>query len=330
VSELVVAPDCDEALALNVAQALAATSSHPLATAIVRFAEQAELPWTPPVHLLEAQAAPGRGITGRLTELKGPAFLGSRNWLAEQGQEFTPSQAFAEPGSAALAETLVAWQGRIRGRFLLRDDCRPEARRALAELQRAGLHCLMLTGDRQARGEALAKLLGMEFRAQILPENKLAVITQLRTSGPVIMVGDGINDAPALAAAEVGVALASGTDISRQVAGVCLLANDLTRIPWLVRLARQTVRAIHWNLLWAFAYNVAGIGLAAMGWLHPIVAALAMGISGLLVVGNSLVLAQYQLPSAAGDSSPSDDDRPTTSLAPASRDAAFSLAGEPQ
>jgi P-type E1-E2 ATPase len=257
-------------------------------------------------------------------------FLGSRNWLATQGQEFDPPGAFAEPDSAALAETLLAWQGRIRGRFLLRDDCRPEARCALAELQRAGLHCLILTGDRQARGEALAKLLGIACRAQLLPESKLAAIAQLRKSGPVIMVGDGINDAPALAAAEVGVSLASGTDISRQVAGVCLLASDLTRIPWLVRFARQTARTIHWNLLWAFAYNVAGIGLAAVGWLHPIVAALAMGISSLLVVGNSLLLAQYELPSAAGGPAPSDEDRLTTPEAPAAREAALSLVGEPQ
>jgi len=135
----------------------------------------------------------------------------------------------------------------------------------------------------------------MNFRAELLPKAKLDAIEELKAAGPVIMVGDGINDAPALAAADIGVALGSGTDISRHSAGVCLLGNDLSRLPWLVRMAQQTVRTVRWNLFWAFAYNIAGIGLAASGWLHPVFAAIAMTISSLLVITNSLVLARFPL-----------------------------------
>jgi P-type E1-E2 ATPase len=153
----------------------------------------------------------------------------------------------------------------------------------------------MLTGDRQPRGSALAHELKLDYRASLLPEEKLAAIGSLKNAGSVIMVGDGINDAPALATADVGIALGSGADISRHAAAVCLLTDDLLRLPWLIRLARQTEHTIRWNLFWAFAYNVVGIGLAAAGLLHPVVAAIAMGLSSLFVITNSLALTRFEL-----------------------------------
>jgi P-type E1-E2 ATPase len=151
---------------------------------------------------------------------------------------------------------------------------------------------LLLSGDRRDRAEPVAASLGMEWQAPLLPAEKLAAIDGLQRRGRrVAMVGDGINDAPALATADVGVALGCGADVSRWSAGVCLLRDDLSALPWLVTLARRTDATIRWNLLWAFAYNAACVPLAAAGFVHPAVAAAAMVASSLLVVTNSLRLA---------------------------------------
>jgi P-type E1-E2 ATPase len=183
----------------------------------------------------------------------------------------------------------------------VQEDLRPEAAASISALRDVGLTAMMLTGDRQSRAAILAAQLNLEASAELLPEAKLAAIERLKCCGPVVMVGDGINDAPALAAADVGIALGSGTDISRHTASVCLLGNDLTKIAWLIELSRQTVRTIRWNLVWAFAYNIAGIGFAATGILHPVFAAIAMGASSLMVVTNSLRLARFPIDNSLAD-----------------------------
>jgi heavy metal translocating P-type ATPase len=319
IREVRVAAGVDHDELLAVASAVARTSSHPLSRAIVEYA-QAERAVAAFMSPIEARTIPGGGIAVRVPGIRGEVFLGSRRWLAECGQT-SPGESFDpaddRTGESPLAETLLAWDGRIRGQFLAHETPRPQGAIAIAELERLGIQTVMLTGDRHARARALAAPLGLAVRADLLPEDKLAAIRSFQTAGPVAMVGDGINDAPALAAADIGIALGSGTDISRHTAAVCLLADDLGRIPWLVRLSQATVRTIRWNLVWAFAYNILGIGLAAAGWLHPVLAAIAMGASSLLVIGNSLVLAQFPL---VPSKQPLADDR-WSSRGPAPQDA---------
>jgi heavy metal translocating P-type ATPase len=293
-------PDTDRCEVVCVAAALADCNTHPLSVAVAQYLAD-DLAAAPTVEFTDVQIVPGGGVQAQADGLGETVFLGSRQWLADCGQAFLNSS-LNDAEDEDLCETLIAWGGRTRGRFLIRQQVRPEAPATIADLHALGLHSQVLTGDRQSRARSLGSELGLEVRAELRPDDKLASILCLQDSGPVVMVGDGINDAPALAAADVGISLASGTDISRHTAGVCLLHDNLLLVPWLVRLAGATVRTVRWNLVWAFAYNVLGIGLAACGWLHPVFAAIAMAVSGLLVVGNSLALAQFPLPPAiAGD-----------------------------
>lgn len=274
----------DRIFALDVAGALATGSTHPLAAAIDRFASDRG---SSSVTADSMHTWPGRGLTGNIPGILGPAYLGSLRWLAECGQHGS------FPIADDSAESFVAWEGRIHGRFACAELLRPALQETLNALQQLGLQTIMLTGDRRERAARIAAELGLQSRAELLPEAKLTAIRELQQAGPVVMVGDGLNDAPALAAADVGIALGSGTDISRHTAAVCLLQSDLARLPWLFALSQQTVHTIRWNLVWALAYNVCGIALAAAGCLHPIIAAIAMGASSLLVVANSLRLASF-------------------------------------
>jgi heavy metal translocating P-type ATPase len=306
IRELRIAAGVERDDVLRTAYALARTSSHPLSRAISQYVEQQGVNSlsTPSI---DARTIPGGGIIARVPAIPGEVYLGNRRWLVEceqAGADHRFDLTDETVDEQALAETLIAWGCQVRGQFLAHETIRPRAARAIADLGQLGLRPLMLTGDRWERARAFAEPLGLEFQSDLLPEDKLRAIDASKQSGPVAMVGDGINDAPALAAANVGIALGSGTDISRHTAAVCLLADDLSRLPWLVRLAQATAGTIRWNLLWAFAYNVIGIGLAAAGWLHPVMAAIAMGISSLLVIGNSLVLAQFDLELSAADDTP--------------------------
>jgi len=186
----------------------------------------------------------------------------------------------------------VGWNGRVRGVFLFDEQLRREALQALSELRTLGCRLQVLTGDRLVCGLRLQQALGIPVRSELLPQDKVEALRELRrSSGATAMVGDGINDAPSLAAADVGIALGCGTDVARDSAEVCLLGNDLARIPWAVRLAQRTVWTIRLNLLWAFGYNAVGVVYAAFGKLNPVVAAILMTGSSLMVIANSLRLA---------------------------------------
>ncbi len=163
-----------------------------------------------------------------------------------------------------------------------------------------GYDVAVLTGDHEARGRAVAAELNVPVRAELLPGDKVAALAEARRRlGRVAMVGDGVNDAPALAASDLGIAMGSGVDVSRESAGVCLLGNDLALVPWSLELARRTRRTILQNLFWAFSYNTVGIGLAAAGWLNPTFAAGAMVASSFMVISNSLRLARVAAPRGA-------------------------------
>ncbi len=190
-----------------------------------------------------------------------------------------------------MSTALVGWDGEVRGLFVFAERWRPGFDQVIAWLMNAGLDVGILTGDHAGRGRAIAGDLGVTVAAELLPGQKVeAIDSTRRLFGPVAMVGDGINDAPALAASDVGIALGCGTDVSRDSAAICLLADDLTRIPWAIELARRTVRVIRQNLFWAFVYNSMGVVAAALGLLNPALAALLMVASSAIVIGNSLRL----------------------------------------
>jgi heavy metal translocating P-type ATPase len=298
--------------ALQVADMLASGSNHVLSKAIGQFAEQ-HLDPTAALPATTVETWPGQGLSANV-EGVGEVLLGNLEFLNQRGCTL-PSELSATTEHATQEQQVyVGWNGTVRGVFSFRESLRPEAAQAIRECQAIGLELHMLSGDHQLRAIPLGDRFGITTAGNLLPEDKVTTLETLKGRGPVAMVGDGLNDAPALAAASVGVALGCGADVSRDAAGVCLLADDLRRFPWAVGLARQTVRIVKQNLFWAFAYNIIGIGMAAAGSLNPIWAALAMALSSFLVIGNSLRLPKYpDLPSWDA-ASPAANDR---SLAPA-------------
>lgn len=240
-----------------------------------------------------------KSITGRGLKSAEDVCLGSlefvRNLCPASSSESDATLERLQAGSQALV--LSGWSGRLRCVFVLDETVRDEARAAIAACDQLDLSMQMLTGDRPERATAIGQAVGLPVRAGLKPEAKLSAIRHMREqSGPVLMTGDGINDAPALAAADVGVALGCGTDVSRDAAGICLLTDDLTAIPWVIALGRRTRRIILQNLGWAFGYNAIGMTLAAFRMLNPVIAAIVMFVSSLVVLANSRRLARFDFP----------------------------------
>jgi Cu+-exporting ATPase len=278
---------------LRLAAGLERGSEHPLAAAIVRGAEARGL------KLLEArgfQSVTGKGVTG---EVDGrPVILGNAALLAEHGVDAAALNArLEELRREGQTLMLAAVDGRLAGLVAVADPIRESTPEAIRLLHADGLRVIMLTGDSQTTAEAVARRLGIdEVVAGVLPTQKHEVVKQLQGEGHVVaMAGDGINDAPALAQAQVGIAMGTGTDVAMESAGVTLVHGDLRAIARARRLSRATVRGIRQNLLLAFVYNVLAVPLAALGFLSPIWAGAAMSLSSVSVVGNALRLRRVEL-----------------------------------
>jgi Cu+-exporting ATPase len=192
---------------------------------------------------------------------------------------------------------MVAWDGADRGVLVLRDPLKATSRQAIDDLRTLGLRPVLLTGDNAGAARAVAREVGIAERdviAQVLPADKVEVVQRLQREGArVAMVGDGVNDAAALATADLGLAMGTGTDVAIEAADVTLVRGDLRSAAQAIRLSRRTLRVIKQNLFWAFAYNVAAIPLAALGLLNPMIAGAAMAFSSVLVVSNSLRLRRF-------------------------------------
>ncbi|MBV8469436.1 MAG: copper-translocating P-type ATPase [Burkholderiaceae bacterium] len=297
---------------LHLCAALQAGSSHPLAHAVIQAQAQTAAPDAGERILLTAsRALPGRGTTATQTLAVAQTrqlYLGSTRWMQELGVEagaMTTLEAQAGVGAAHTAAWLAAQAAgdvhpRLLGLLLFSDQPRPHSAAAIAALQAQGLRCLMLSGDKRDSAESVARQLGLhpergEVQAEVLPEDKAAHITALKQGHTrVAMVGDGINDAPALAAADVGIAMASGTDVAMQTAGITLMRSDPLLVPEAIALSRRTVAKIRQNLFWAFAYNLVGIPLAALGHLNPMLAGSAMALSSVSVLLNALTLQRWR------------------------------------
>ncbi|WP_328997913.1 heavy metal translocating P-type ATPase [Kribbella sp. NBC_00709] len=273
----------DEATILRYAASVEHASEHPIARAVER---RAAIDAVEPSPVTDFELFPGLGAAGAVDGHR--VLVGSSALLAAQGlqpMESPPDGAFV----------VVAVDGRPEGVLTLTDRIRPSAPQAIDALHRQGLRTVLLTGDTVTVAEAVARELAIDdVRAEVLPADKAAVIAALQTDGRrVAMVGDGINDAAALATADLGLALVTGTDIALKSADIVLVREHLLVVPEAIALARRTRQTIHRNLVWAFAYNLAAVPVAAAGLLNPLIAAAAMSLSSLLVTHNSLRLRDF-------------------------------------
>jgi len=267
-------------------------SSHPVAVAVSAFA-CAELGGLPRAAAFEALQ--GLGVSGVVDGAE--VTVGREQLLSDRGITIPPELASrcAEWAAAGRTTVLAGWDGEARGAIAVADSLKPSARAAVARLRHLGLHTVLLTGDSEVVARAIAAEAGVdEVIAGALPADKASVVSVLRAQGRrVAMAGDGTNDAPALAAADLGLALGSGTDVAISAADLILLRDDLAVVPQAIGLARATLMVIRRNLAWAFGYNVAAIPLAAAGLLNPLIAGAAMAASSAFVVASSVQLRRF-------------------------------------
>lgn len=295
----VAAPGVDEAQQLAAAASLQSGSEHPLARAVVAAARERGVEVAAPDAV---RAVAGRGTEGEVGNRS--YLIGSLRWLGELGVPLVGLDAHVQrlQGEGATLSALVerVTDGlALRALMAFADEPKEGAAEAVARLRSLGLRLVMISGDNRSAALAMARRLGLqpeEVQAEVLPGDKAAKVAALREGGHVVaMVGDGVNDAPALAAADVGIAMGTGTDVAMHAAGVTLMRGDVALVAGALEISRRTVRKIRQNLFWAFAYNVAGIPLAAFGFLSPVVAGAAMALSSVSVLTNALLLKRWRL-----------------------------------
>jgi P-type Cu+ transporter len=295
----VVAPDADEAAQLAIAASLQSGSEHPLARAVVTAAQERGMTVAQPDGL---RAVPGRGSEGEVGVRS--YLIGSLRWMDELGVDLgalsVEAQRLQGEGAtlALLVERTTAGLS-PRALMAFADEPKAGAKEALAALRARGIRVVMISGDNQGAALAMGARLGLgadEVMAEVLPGDKAAAVAELKAGGhTVVMVGDGVNDAPALAAADVGMAMGTGTDVAMHAAGITLMRGDVALVAGALDISHRTVMKIRQNLFWAFAYNVAGIPLAALGFLSPVVAGAAMALSSVSVISNALLLKRWRL-----------------------------------
>jgi P-type Cu+ transporter len=291
--DALVADDVSREELLRLAGALEGASEHPIAQAIARGAAAEVGPLPAPEDFANVE---GKGVQG---VVEGHAVLvGRESLLADWSQHLDVDLARAKANAEVHGKTAVAvgWNGRARGVLVVADQVKPTSAEAITQLRSLGLTPVLLTGDNRTVAEQIAAEVGIEqVIAEVLPQDKVDVVAGLQAEGKVVaMVGDGVNDAAALAKADLGLAMGSGTDVAIEAADITLVRGDLRSAADAIRLSRKTLGTIKSNLFWAFAYNTAAIPLAALGLLNPMLAGAAMAFSSVFVVGNSLRLRSFK------------------------------------
>ena len=290
--DVIVAPGAERGTLLRYAGAIEDASEHPVAQAIARAA-RAELGSLPAPEDFANIA--GKGVHGIVDGHT--VVVGQDSLLADLGQLLDPELSNAKARAQSDGKTAVAvgWDGSARGILVVADTVKPTSAEAILQFKRLGLTPVLLTGDNQTVANRIADEVGIaQVIAGVLPEDKVAAVQRLQSEGRIVaMVGDGVNDAAALATANLGLAMGTGTDVAIEAADITLVRGDLRAAADAIRLSRKTLATIKTNLFWAFGYNIAAIPLAALGLLNPMIAGAAMAISSAFVVGNSLRLRSF-------------------------------------
>jgi len=295
VTNIVSLGNISEQQLVTLAAAVESGSEHPIAQAIVKKCKTENISLPTIAHF---ESLNGLGVQAVVNGKK--IYNGNRKMMAKYGISLEDiEQKMSELESQGKTAIIVAIDKKIEGIIAVADSLKESSPMAIAALKELGIECIMITGDNEKTANAIAKEVGIsKVIANVLPSDKAEEIKKLQSHGKIVsMVGDGINDAPALAQADIGIAIGSGSDIAKETGGIVLIKDDIMDVSRAIRLSQATMKKIKQNLFWAFAYNSGAIPLAAAGLLSPIIAAAAMALSSISVIANSAMLKRYNITS---------------------------------